>query len=232
MRHARLIATIALLASASSVFAAGKSGPAPGANAKDEKSLASVSGMTASDAAACVAELTSTKVVFEQAGDVTQQGCKLSGAIRLKAVATAFGTVGISGEPTMLCGFVGQFSGWVRDVAAPLTLGYTGQRLARIETGPGFVCKARYDKPGEVPSEHAKGDALDVASFLLADGRRILVKQQDSTPPLTRDLIYALRMTACGYFTTVLGPGEPGHEAHFHFDSGLHGATPNYRICE
>ena len=94
------------------------------------------------------------------------------------------------------------------------------------------MCKARYDRPGEVPSEHAKGDALDVASFLLADGRRILVKQQDSDPPLTRDLIHALRMTACGYFTTVLGPGEPGHEAHFHFDSGLHGATPNYRICE
>jgi hypothetical protein len=40
-------------------------------------------------------------------------------------------------------------------------------------------------------------------------------------------------MTARGYFTTVLGPGtDPAHEAHFHFDSGLHGATPNYRICE
>jgi uncharacterized protein YggE len=91
MRHARLIATIALLASASSVFAAGKSGPAPGANAKDEKPLVSVSGMTASDAAACVAELTLRKVVVEQAGDVTQQGCKLSGAIRLKAVGRSSG---------------------------------------------------------------------------------------------------------------------------------------------
>ena len=45
-------------------------------------------------------------------------------------------------------------------------------------------------------------------------------------------LVHALRMTACGYFTTVLGPGEPAHEAHFHFDSSMHGATPNYRICE
>jgi hypothetical protein len=117
----------------------------------------------------------------------------------------------------------------VRDVAAPLTLGYTGQRLAQIETGAGFACRARYDKPGEVPSEHAKGDALDIASF---DNRRIPVKQEDSDAP-SRDLVHALRMTACGYFTTVLGPGsDTAREAHFHFDSGLHGATPNYRICE
>ena len=188
--------------------------------------------MTAADTAACVSELTSQKVVFEQAGDVTQQGCKLIGAIKLKEVTTAFGTVVLSAEPAMLCSFARQFSGWVRDTAAPLTLGYTGQRLARIETGPGFVCKARYDKPGAVPSEHAKGDALDIAAFVLADGRRVFVKQSAEDNPLTRDLVHALRMTACGYFTTVLGPGEPGHEAHFHFDSGLHGATPNYRICE
>jgi hypothetical protein len=57
------------------------------------------------------------------------------------------------------------------------------------------------------------------------------VKQQDDKT--TRDLVHALRMTACGYFTTVLGPEtDLVHEAHLDFDSGLHGATPNYRICE
>ena len=189
--------------------------------------------MPASDYAQCVSDLTSAKVVFEQAGDVTQQGCKLSGAVKLKSVTTAFGTVEISGEPAMLCSFARQFSGWVREVAAPLTLGYAGQRLMRIEAGQGFGCRARYDKPGEVPSEHAKGDALDITAFVLADNRRIPVKQQASDIPPAGDLIHALRTTACGYFTTVLGPGsDPAHEDHFHFDTGLHGATPNYRICE
>lgn len=234
MRHLRLITTVALLASAAGVSATSGGGTAAtGAMAKDAKTLVSVSGMPASDYAQCVSELTSSKVIFEQLGDVTQQGCELSGAIKLKAVTTAFGIVSMSGEPAMLCSFARQFSGWVRDVGAPLTLGYTGQRLARIETGAGFACRARYDKPGEVPSEHGKGDALDIASFVLADNRSIPVRQQDSDGPLTRDLIHALRMTACGYFTTVLGPGsDTAHEAHFHFDSGLHGATPNYRICE
>ena len=235
-RLRELIAAVALLASATSVSAASGRAPAdkaPGADAKVAKTLVSVSGMTASDYAQCVSELTSGKVVFEQLGDVTQQGCELSGAVKLKAVTTAFGTVGIPGEPAMLCSFARQFSGWVRDVGAPLTLGYTGQRLLRIEAGQGFACRARYDKPGEVPSEHAKGDALDITAFVLADNRRILVKQQDSDSPPARDLIHAIRMTACGYFTTVLGPGaDPAHAEHFHFDTGLHGATPNYRICE
>jgi hypothetical protein len=79
--------------------------------------------------------------------------------------------------------------------------------------------------------KHKLRERANIAAFVLADGRCIFVKRQDDMT--ARDLAHALRMTACGYFTTVLGPGtDPAHEAHFHFDSGLHGATPNYRICE
>ena len=46
-------------------------------------------------------------------------------------------------------------------------------------------------------------------------------------------LMKTLRTTACGYFTTILGPGSnDAHKEHFHFDIGLHGASANYRICE
>jgi lipoprotein-anchoring transpeptidase ErfK/SrfK len=205
----------------------------PAANAKDAKALVSVSAMTASDYDQCVADLTSKGIAFEQAGDVRQEGCQLSGAIKLTTIPTRFGDVGVAGKPTMLCSFGRQFSGWVRDVGAPLTVAYTGQKLMQIEAGSAFACRARYDKPGAIPSEHAKGDAIDIASFVLADNRRISVKQQDSDTPLARDLVRALRTTACAYFTTVLGPGsDSAHEEHLHFDTGMHGATPNYRICE
>jgi hypothetical protein len=231
-----LITTVALLVSTSAVSVASDVGPKrndPAAKAKDAEALVSLTAMTAPDYAECVSELSSKGVVFEQAGDVRQEGCQLSGAIKLTTVATPFGDVGIAGKPVMLCSFGRLFSGWVRDVGAPLTLAYTGQRLAQIEAGRAFACQVRYDKPGGVPSEHAKGDAIDIASFVLADNRRILVKQQDSAVPPARDLVRALRTTACGYFTTVLGPGsDSAHEEHLHFDSGIHGATPNYRICE
>ena len=41
-----------------------------------------------------------------------------------------------------------------------------------------------------------------------------------------------MRRAGCGWFTTILGPGEPDHADHFHFDILRHGATDNYRICD
>jgi hypothetical protein len=201
-------------------------------SAKDE-ALQSLNGKSPSDYAECVSDLALKGDEFEKTGVATEAGCKITGAIRLAAVATSFGDVAIAGGPAMLCGFGRQFGAWVRDVAAPLTLAYTGRKLARIEAGQSFACRARYDKPGAVPSEHAKGDAIDIGAFVLADNHRIGVKEQPSDTPLDRDFIRALRMTACGYFTTVLGPGsDAAHSEHLHLDSGIHGAVPNYRICE
>ena len=189
--------------------------------------------MAEGDYAGCLTELTANNVEFEPVGDVAADGCELTGVIKLYKVSTEFGEVTVSGEPTILCSFAKQFTGWVRDVGAPLTLAYTGQRLALIETGPGFVCRTRYNRPDEKVSEHAKGNALDIASFVLADKTRILVKEQPSDSPTSRNLIRTFRATGCGYFTTILGPGSnSAHEEHLHFDYALHGKTLNYRICE
>ena len=182
--------------------------------------------MDESDHARCVSELASKKVVFEQPNEATREGCRLSAPVSLTLVATQFGDISLPAKPSMLCNFGLKFTDWVRDVAAPLTFAYTGQKLAEIETGPGFACTARYDRPGALPSEHAKGDAIDVVSFVLADKRRMTVKALGP-------LVGALRMTACGYFTTVLGPGAgPQHETHLHLDMLMHGSSANYRICE
>jgi hypothetical protein len=189
--------------------------------------------MGAEDYAACTAELEARKVAFEALGSVTVEGCTLAGAIKLRAIASRHGAVQISGEPIMLCSFARQFTGWVGDVGAPLAFAYTGEALARIETGPGLVCRTRYNKPGEKVSEHAKGNAIDIASFVLTGKTRIAVKQSPKDSQVARDLLRAFRATGCGYFTTILGPGSnAAHEEHLHFDYGMHGKTLNYRICE
>jgi hypothetical protein len=191
------------------------------------------SNVTESDYASCIAVLRSDNVEFEPLGSVTVKGCTVTGAIRLQEIETAFGQVSMPRRPMMLCSFARQFTGWVRDVGAPLAVAYTGQKLVAIETGPGLVCRNRYNNPNEKISEHAKGNAIDIASFLLADKSRIEVKELPTTTPAARNLIHALRMTGCGYFTTVLGPGSnSAHEEHLHFDYGLHGKSANYRICE
>jgi hypothetical protein len=205
--------------------------PAPSASATPASvhtppALVSTSAMDPSDQTKCISELGSKEVEFEQPKELIQQGCHLTSPVTLTRVQTQFGNVGLPAKPSTLCSFGLRFTDWVREVVAPMALAYTGQKLTEIETGPGFDCKARYDKPGAPPSEHAKGDAIDVMVFVLADKRRVSVKELGP-------LIGALRMTACGYFTTVLGPGaDPQHEAHLHLDLLVHGGQPNYRICE
>jgi hypothetical protein len=104
--------------------------------------------------------------------------------------------------------------------------------LTQIEAEPGFACRARYDKPGAIPSEHAKGDAIDISSFVLTDNRRIRVMQQDSDIPW-RAISYAL----CGQRPVASlppssAPGQIRLTKNICISTGMHGATPYYRICE
>ena len=46
-------------------------------------------------------------------------------------------------------------------------------------------------------------------------------------------LINAVRQAACGWFTTILGPGsDASHGDHLHVDLQMHGASDRYRICQ
>jgi len=195
--------------------------------------VSSQAAMTSDGYAACVDGLKAAGHDFTPLGDFAEAGCTLSGAVRVKAVATAFGVVALSGEPVMLCSFARQVIGWVRDVGAPLAAAYTGRKLTVIETGPGLVCRNRYNQAGQKVSEHARGNALDIASFHFDDGARLAVRPGLGDAEPKPSLMRALRASGCGYFTTVLGPGSnAAHEEHLHFDYAMRDNAWNYRICE
>jgi len=181
----------------------------------------------------CLADLTTGDVDFQTLGSVTKEGCAVDGAIELDAIASPFGKIAFPGKPTLGCIFARQFTTFVRNAAAPLTLAYLGAKLTAIETGPGLVCRTRYNKPGEKISEHAKGDAIDVTAFRLENGRMLTVKDASSSKEVDGVWIKTLRATGCGYFTTILGPGSnDAHKEHLHFDYEMRGGGYNYRICE
>jgi hypothetical protein len=181
----------------------------------------------------CLSDLKAAKVEFRELGSLTREGCTVEGAVEVHAVASPFGTVSAPGKPTLTCLFARQFAAWVRDVGAPLTLAYMGSKLTAIQTGPGLVCRTRYDKPGEKISEHAKGNAIDVMAFALENGKTLTVKDSSASARIDGVLMKTFRATGCGYFTTILGPGSnDAHKEHLHFDIGLHGPAANYRICE
>ena len=74
-------------------------------------------------------------------------------------------------------------------------------------------------------SEHAFGNALDIASFTLSGGTTVAVEMQPENKPAI--FLDKVRKAACGPFKTVLGPGNPDHSEHFHFDLAprRHGGT-------
>jgi hypothetical protein len=68
-------------------------------------------------------------------------------------------------------------------------------------------------------SEHAFGNALDIAAFTLADGRRISVKDGWRGLPEEQGFLRDVQSGACAHFTTVLAPGSNVyHYDHIHVD--------------
>ena len=68
-------------------------------------------------------------------------------------------------------------------------------------------------------SEHAFGNALDIAAFTLADGRRITVKDGWRGMPEEQGFLRDVQGAACQQFNTVLAPGSNvHHEDHIHVD--------------
>lgn len=102
-----------------------------------------------------------------------------------------------------------------------------------MPTGPGYECRGRNGDSSSKTSEHGFGNAVDIESVQTEDGKRVAIKDvADQSNPRYR-MLHALRLSGCGYFTTVLGPGSnEAHAAHFHFDLAQRGKNNNYKICE
>ena len=79
-------------------------------------------------------------------------------------------------------------------------------------------------------SEHAFGNALDIASFTLADGRTITVKRGWNGLPEEQGFLRDIQGAACDQFTTVLAPGSNVfHYDHIHVD--LMRRRSGHRAC-
>jgi hypothetical protein len=149
------------------------------------------------------------------------------------AVETATGIITLPENPLLNCKFALQFSLWLSDAAAPGVATRKNSRLARVATGPGYECRGRNGDSTSKFSEHATGNAVDITTFTLEDGRIIQVAEAGDLSAASYQLLRGLRTTACGYFSTVLGPGSnAAHASHFHFDMGRHGKSASYKICE
>lgn len=182
--------------------------------------------------AACREQLDARHVDFSFTPAVAEGDCAIPLPVQLRSLAIGADDIPFSGQPVLDCRLAERLADWVGNVVAPLARHHLGSGLAAVETGPGYVCRNRNNEASGKLSEHAKGNALDIFAFGLADGRHVAVRPADQPVPAVTDFLAAVRVTACGYFLTVLGPGSDAHAEHLHVDLGLHGRSASYRICE
>jgi len=166
---------------------------------------------------ACRDRLTSLGVRFTPADPIAGAGgCGISHPIRVTWLPQQ---VKLSGRAVMGCEVSESLARWTVKVAIPQARQQFGENLTVIEQYASYVCRSRNSQNGAKLSEHAKGNAIDLGRFHLANGTVIDVAAEagDGTPE--KRFLKALREEGCGYFKTVLGPGsDPYHNTHFHFD--------------
>ena len=94
-----------------------------------------------------------------------------------------------------------------------------GARVVEIKQISAYSCRGMNGNPNAHISEHAFGNALDIAAFTLADGRRISVETGWKGMPEEQGFLHDVQASACREFTTVLAPGSNvDHYNHIHVD--------------
>ena len=129
------------------------------------------------------------------------------------------GPVEIKPAATLACPIVSALDRWLADSVQPAARRWFGVPVAEIRQISAYSCRGMNGQPGARISEHAFGNALDIASFVLADGRKITVKDGWRGAPEEQGFLRDVQGAACEQFTTVLAPGSNRfHYDHIHVD--------------
>jgi hypothetical protein len=172
------------------------------------------------DTRACLASLNASGSNFSAMPDrFYGAGCATVNTVQLSAVRGDRSQFGVSNIGPVGCPTANTFAAWARygvDRAARQIL---RSPLARIETMGSYSC--RNVAGSSRRSAHSVAAAIDVAAFILADGRRISVQSDwDGGSRKEREFLRIIHRSACKRFGTVLGPDyNTAHRDHFHLET-------------
>ena len=120
---------------------------------------------------------------------------------------------------TLACPVVSTLDRFISEHVQPAAGRWFGQPVVEIKQISAYSCRGMNGDPRANISEHAFGNALDIAAFTLADGHRITVKDGWHGTPEEQGFLHDVQGAACELFTTVLAPGSNEyHYDHMHVD--------------
>lgn len=179
--------------------------------------------------ARCEAELTAAGVSFRRLPPQPGEGeCGIAAPYQIDAIAPGIRLVP---ETQLRCATALQLSNWVRISVQPAATALPGEKaLTGLRHAATYVCRSRNSQAGARLSEHALGNAIDIAAFEFSDGSTIDIRPRDRDADFEEAFQKAVRFGACLHFTTVLGPAsDPWHDDHLHLD--IAERRGGYRLC-
>jgi hypothetical protein len=134
-------------------------------------------------------------------------------------VTGSVGPVAIKPVATLACPIVSTLDRWLAESIQPSAMRWFGARVVEIKQISAYSCRGMNGNSRAHISEHAFGNALDIAAFVLADGRRITIKDGWKGMPEEQGFLRDVQASACDRFNTVLAPGSNVyHYDHIHVD--------------
>jgi len=174
------------------------------------------------DPALCLAVLDRAKMRYEPAPDHDgPDGCGYANAVRVSATSVRVG------EPfTLTCRSAVSLAMWERHIVAPAAQKHFERPVVRFQHFGTYACRNIYGRKDAPLSRHATADAIDIAAFVLADGRQVRVERDWGSDDADGRFLRDVHDGACRVFDSVLGPEyNEAHRNHFHLDRG------GFRIC-
>ena len=155
--------------------------------------------------------------------------CAFTDAVRLKPDENVMALSPAAVAPS--CPVVAALKLWEWHVVQPAAQRLFGQPVRTVTHFGSYSCRRLYGREEGEFSEHATADAIDIAAFTLADGRRISIAGDWSKGGTDAEFLHAVRDGACGLFSTVLSPDyNSAHRDHLHFDQAERGEM-GWRVC-
>ena len=175
------------------------------------------------DPASCAAVLDRSEIAYDRLEPAGEGACRRADRIALTE------TVGFSpARPDATCAVQAAMALWVRQSLQPAAEEQLGSPVARIEHYGTFSCRRLYGADEGAWSEHATANAIDLAAFVLEDGRRVSVLSDWNADDESAAFLRRIRDEACPVFGTVLSPDyNDAHRDHLHFDQ----AARNWTFC-
>jgi len=165
-------------------------------------------------------------VRFAELAPIEKGQCGYADAVRLDPGGAR--TIGFDpAKPGMACPVAAALSMWEWNVVQPAALRHFGSRVMRYEHFGTYNCRPIAGSTHL--SQHSYARAIDIAGFVLADGRRITVARDWRGEDGQAAFLREVRDGACGLFSTTLSPDyNAAHHDHLHLDEQPRGG---WRAC-